>query len=152
MFEFCCVPSPKKSIKYVCTVCTTYSQHVLSATDTHTREHIREQIITLRDSLKYSLSHQSPSLLPPFPLSSVRSPCPQTLLRILIHHPLLLFLSLSLRLSPSITHFLYWILIGCLLRGLSFKSLPPSSSLQSLRLLQKNSNIKEEIAEVNAVR
>lgn len=91
---------------------------------THAGEHIHVQIISQR--LTQVLSPTSPPpilpLLCSFPLPSNTtqnidtSPPPS-----------------SLSLSLSITHFLYWILIGCLLRGLSFKSL----LLQSLNPYKK---------------
>lgn len=107
---------------------------------THAGEHIRVQIISQR--LTQVLSPTSPPhLLPTFSLSSVRSPCPQTLLRILIHHPLL---SLSLPLHHSLS-----------LLNTDRLSTPWSefqiSSPSVAEPLQKNSNIKEETAEVNSL-
>lgn len=67
-------------------------------------KHIPEQIITLRDSLKHSLSHQSPSLPPPpspllysFPLPS------NTTQNIDTSPPPPSFFSLSLPLPPSLS-------------------------------------------------
>lgn len=115
--------------------------HTITDAHTHTCKHIREQIITQRLTQVLSLPPISP-LLPPllcsFPLPSNTtqnidtSPPP----------PFSLSRSPSPSLSPSITHFLYWILIGCLLRGLSFKSLPPSDSLRCCTHCKKKAKKK----------
>lgn len=115
--------------------------------DAHAHQRTREQIITLRDSLKYSLSHQSPSLHHPLPPLLYSFPLPSNTTQNI--DTSLSSLSVSLSLHHSLT------LLNT--DRLStpwpeFQISPTLSMLLSLHPLQKNSSIKVEKAEVNALR